>query len=201
MITRSTKPIKVNPCKSCGSKYHTRMKCPELLREKLLKSKQEVKNSTKTSTIKQLKRSKSTYKSAKDKAWKAFAYYIRLRDSVNTTGSITHCICITCEQRGDSSYKTFSHIQAGHAVGGRGNAVLFNEDIVNGQCDYCNRKPPMGLGGDYGNYSIALIKRHGIEYVEELQSMKNLTVKYKVSDLKSIESKYKQKVKEILDSI
>lgn len=142
-----------------------------------------------------MKKKKSTPRAiAKDKAWKAFSYYIRIRDSLATTGTTEYCICVTCNERGDPSYKEFAHIQAGHAVGGRGNAVLFHEEIVNGQCDYCNTKPPFGLGGDYGNYAIFLVKKHGLEYAQQLQRLRHDTKVYKIHDFIELEQLYKEKV-------
>ena len=139
---------------------------------------------------KPVKRSK-----AKDRAWKAFSDWVRLRDCLATTGTREYGICITCSERGDSSWKPYKDLQAGHAVGGRGNAVLFHEQLVNAQCGYCNRKPPMGLGGDYGNYAIALIKRYGLEQVEEWQKLRHDTsVKYSTADLLEIEQKYKERL-------
>lgn len=194
--------LKTNPCKQCGSTFHTRMSCPELAGERL--ERKRLKDATKSKTPitkpkKSLKRkSKSSpLKIAKDKAWESFAYYIRIRDSLATTGTISHCVCITCKERGIDEPKDFSHIQAGHAVGGRGNAVLFHEEIVNGQCDYCNN-PRMGLGGDYGNYAIALIKRYGLEHVTYLQSLKRETKKYTVQELVEIKELYEEKTKELL---
>jgi len=139
---------------------------------------------------KPVKRSK-----AKERAWKAFSDWVRLRDCIATTGTREYGICITCAERGDPSWKPYKDLQAGHAVGGRGNAVLFHEQIVSIQCGYCNRKPPMGLGGDYGNYTIALIKRYGLEKVEAWQKLRHDTsVKYSIADLLEIEQKYKEKI-------
>jgi len=63
----------------------------------------------------------------KKRAWKMFSTYIRTRDSLKTTGSTDKCVCITCNKR-----KEFRRIQAGHAIGGRNNSILFDEELVNG---------------------------------------------------------------------
>lgn len=131
---------------------------------------------------------------AKDKAWKAFSDWVRARDCLATTGTLEYCICITCNERGDSSWKPYRLIQAGHAVGGRGNAVLFHEDIVWGQCNKCNRQGYGGLNGDYGNFARALIKKFGVEHVEELQRLKGTFKKYTAQDFIEIEKKYKEKL-------
>lgn len=69
---------------------------------------------------------------AKKNAWTQFSKYIRLRDSLKTVGNITQCKCITCGR----IYPTFGKgcIQAGHFIPGRHNVVLFNEEIIFGQC-------------------------------------------------------------------
>ena len=187
-------------CKYCESNEHTSFYCfkkprtPIKARSKPLqatKASKTAKLSTKAKkpATKPVKRSK-----AKERAWKAFSDYIRLSGCLQTTGTREYGICITCSERGDPSWKPYKDLQAGHAVGGRGNAVLFHEQLVNAQCGYCNRKPPMGLGGDYGNYTIALIKRYGLEQVEEWQKLRHDTsVKYSIADLLEIEKKYKER--------
>lgn len=152
----------------------------------------------KAAKAKTTKKKTETRSQLKKKAWKAFSDYIRLRDCLKTTGTPDYCICITCKERGDSSWKPYSKIQAGHAVGGRSNAILFHEEIVNGQCGYCNQKPPMGLGGDYGNYAIALIKIHGINKVQELQRLKGVEKKISMPELREIAALYKEKRAELL---
>jgi hypothetical protein len=51
----------------------------------------------------------------------------------------------------------------------------------------------MGLGGDYGNYAIALIKRYGLEHTQELQRLKGTEKQYKLHDFIEVERVYKQK--------
>ena len=163
------KPLKRSPIKQTATKA-TKAKAPVKKAKKLTRSK------------------------AKEKAWKAFSDYIRLRDCLATTGTPDFAICITCNERGDSSWKPYKTIQAGHAVGGRGNAVLFHEEIVNGQCSYCNSNGRFGLGGDYGNYAIVLVKRYGIEHATALQRLKGTEKQYKLHDFILIEQEYKNKL-------
>ena len=189
------------PCKYCSSTEHTPFYCYKKPRTPIKTHSKPasgvVKQKTGNLTSKAKKLSKKPVKrsKAKERAWKAFSDYIRLRDCIKTTGTREYGICITCAERGDSSWKPYKELQAGHAVGGRGNAVLFHEQLVNGQCGYCNRKPPMGLGGDYGNYTIALIKQYGLEQVQEWQKLRHDTsVKYSIADLLEVEKEYKRKV-------
>lgn len=73
--------------------------------------------------------SHQSLKREKAKTWKAFSIYIRTRDCIRTTGDPTKGSCITCNKPFD-----FKNLQAGHAIGGRNNSVLFDEEIVYGQC-------------------------------------------------------------------
>lgn len=130
------------------------------------------------------KTKKTKFSRIKKRAWDAFSRYIRTRDSLATTGTTTRCICITCNKEVD-----FRDIQAGHATGGRDFSILFDEDIVNGQCSGCNMS-----GGQYDKYAVALIKRHGLEKYEELLSRKNSILKLKAYQLLEIEQMYKDKL-------
>lgn len=97
-------------------------------------------------------------KGAKLKAWKVFSDYIRLRDCLKTTGLPDWCICVTC-----GKMTPYSRIQAGHAIGGRGNSILLHPDIVHGQCAGCN----MNGEKHYAAYSVYMIKTYGMEKWEE----------------------------------
>ena len=186
--------IRSNPCKLCSSTYHTAAFCPTKPRKQIPRT--AIKKTVKAPVKKKAK--KLTRSKAKDNAWKAFSDYIRRRDCIATTGTPLFAICITCNERGDSSWKPYKTIQAGHAVGGRGNAVLFHEEIVNGQCAYCNSNGRVGLGGDYGNYAIALIKRHGLEHATALQRLKGTEKQYKLHDFIEVEAKYKLKLLDLV---
>ena len=131
---------------------------------------------------------KPSHATAKHKAWKAFSDFIRLRDCLLTTGTRDSCRCITCDKT-----VPYSSIQAGHFVNGRGNAVLFDEFQVNGQCTSCN----VFLRGNYQRYTLKMISIHGLNRVEEMLAMKHKTKSYKVWELLEIEEKYKQKLEEL----
>ena len=178
-------------CKICGTLGHSQFYC----KKKPIKP---IKRSPIKKTVAKKRKQKSPRSKAKDDAWNSFSRYIRTRDSIKTTGTTTHCICVTCRERGDSEPKEYRHIQAGHAVGGRGNAVLFHEEIVNGQCDYCNSQGAFGLKGDYGNYAIYLVREYGIEHAQELQRLKGTYKKYTIQDLRDIKILYDYKYKELV---
>lgn len=127
-------------CSKCGEKGHSKFYCKNTPRTP-------IRASVKPSSVKKVKvttkRKKSTPRAlAKKKAWEAFSLYIRTRDCIRFTGDPEQGMCVTCK-----SFKPRKELQAGHFVGGRGNAVLFDERLVYSQDGYCNQKPPMGLGG------------------------------------------------------
>lgn len=180
---------KIPHCKNCDQDGHYAINCHSYtkLSHKSVASKKTTQKKTKT-----VSRSK-----AKKDAWTAFATYVRKRDCLKTTGTFTHGKCVTCMQMGIDKVIDYGHIQAGHAVGGRGNAVLFNEELVFGQCDYCNCKPPYGLGGNYAYYTLFLIDKYGRERAEELLKLKYQTKVYKLHDFIEIKAIYKQKTQEL----
>ena len=124
----------------------------------------------------------------KKRAWKMFSTYIRTRDSLKTTGSTDKCVCITCNKR-----KEFRRIQAGHAIGGRNNSILFDEELVNGQCDGCN-----GFGnGKYAEYSLWFIENYGLKKWEDKVKLSKQLVKYTKQDYKDKYEEFKNKLEEL----
>ena len=97
------------------------------------------------------------YKGPKGKAWKSFSDYIRLRDCLETTGSPDWCICCTCGKK-----VPYSQTDPGHAIAGRNNTILLHDELCHGQCKGCN------INGNYGMYSLFMIKRYGLEHWEKL---------------------------------
>ena len=57
----------------------------------------------------------------KGQVWDLFSKYVRLRDCLETTGSIKRGKCFTC-----SKELPFNELQAGHFISGRHNANLFS---------------------------------------------------------------------------
>ena len=130
------------------------------------------------------KRSKTeTESSLKKLLWQDFSKYIRLRDA-DKYGFI---VCITC-----GKVVKWKEAHAGHGIGGRYNYILFDEELVNGQCFNCNSPIARGgKGGNYGKYAVVLIKRHGMKWYEK-------KLKYKVrqftkQELKDLRIYYREK--------
>ena len=133
---------------------------------------------------------KTSYKKAKEKAWKSFSTYIRTRDCIATTRTTDECLCVTCGNRTE-----FKKLHAGHAIDSRCMAILFDEELVNGQCIGCN----IYGNGKYAEYSVWYINKYGLDSWEEKVAQKHSAKKYKVFELEEIEQEYKDKLKELLE--
>lgn len=176
-------------CPICETVGHSKFYCKNKPRKPIKRTaiKPQIRKDTKKH------RKKSTPRAlAKDKAWDAFSAYIRARDCLRFTGDTTEGMCITCKRGFD-----YKQLQAGHFVGGRGNAVLFDERLVYSQCGHCNQKPPIGLGGNYANYALFMIDEWGRETTEEFLRLKGTTKVYKQHDFVQLEAIYKTKLREL----
>ena len=119
----------------------------------------------------------------KKKAWNAFSRYIRLKN-MNPDGTLT---CYTCDK-----VFPFKHMSAGHGIGGRTNAVLFDERIVKPQCSGCN----IWGRGKYAIFTRKLIDELGLKGYDKVVADSQKTVQYKAHDYEEIADKYKELIKE-----
>lgn len=124
-----------------------------------------------------------TLKKAKEKAWKAFSIFIRSKDSKNGFNA-----CYTCNK-----LKNIKEMNAGHGIGGRNNAVLFDERIVKPQCVGCN----IWGRGQYQVFTRKLIQELGLNVYDEIVKNSSNPVKYRASDYLEFEEAYKEKLKEL----
>jgi hypothetical protein len=143
---------------------------------------------------------RKSYGVLKKEAWDAFSRYIRIRDSLATTGTNCRCKCITC----GSIVPTFKNggagnsLQAGHAIDKRTNNILFDEDIVNGQCALCNST--YGGNGRYAEYAAVMIARHSLDWWNEKVRFARLPAEkpWRSNDLIEIKEKYLKKIEDVL---
>ncbi len=98
---------------------------------------------------------KKSIRLLKDKAWKVFSRFIKLRDCLLTTGGIEFGKCITC-----GIELPIGKLQAGHFVAGRHNANLFSEKGCHAQCWTCN----IIKSGNPLQYRRAIIDLYGDGY-------------------------------------
>ena len=97
-------------------------------------------------------------KKLKTKAWSLFSQYIRRKYS----DKLGYCECFTC-----GAVKPWKEMDAGHGIGGRGNFVLFLEEVCRPQCKSCNLKQPFGKDGNYEVFIPKLIDLYTKEQYEE----------------------------------
>ena len=127
---------------------------------------------------------------AKKKAWDAFSKFIRLRDCFATTGTAIVGKCITCGKNW-----RFKQLQAGHAIAGRRNALLFAEDLVFAQCRFCNEH-------DHGKaqlYKAILIEKHSQEWWENKMAESKIIIPDKDMDFEGREAEYKRRYVELMN--
>jgi hypothetical protein len=95
------------------------------------------------------RKKKSQRTNYKDKLWKIFSRYVRLRDNG---------ICFTCGVR-----KHYRQLQAGHFIH---NVLDFDEKNIHAQCVYCN-KFKRGMGQEY---AIRIVQKYGPECLLDLKA-------------------------------
>ncbi len=109
----------------------------------------------------------------------SFQIYIRQRD--------VDLPCISCD-------KTYAKWDAGHYLKAEiYTKLIFNEDNVHKQCSYCN----LQLAGNLIEYRKGLVKKIGINKVQELEDMADLSRSYKFTkdELITLAKNYKLKIK------
>ncbi len=131
---------------------------------------------------------KSSNKNLKKRAWKAFARYIKARDSDNNG----ICFCCTCNKPMRWNEPSCN---AGHFVCSRSGNVLFGEDIVHAQCSSCN----MNDGEQY-LYGQFMKRKYGLNDTEliTIQNRKHRTLQYKSNDFIRLEEEYNNKADAII---
>lgn len=96
------------------------------------------------------------------------------------------CECVTCGKIGH-----YKDMHAGHFVGSRRNAVLFEERNIHVQCNYCNTY----LSGNQEAYSRYMLERYGKDVVDSLLRLRNEVVAYSREELVEKRISYMDRVK------
>ena len=123
---------------------------------------------------------KSAKRKWKEKAWKVFSLYIRLKYS-DDDGFVN---CVTC---GANYY--FRELQAGHFIAGRCNSILFYEKGVHPQCRRCNYQE-----GNGPMYFIFMEKTYGRDEIDYQIQLKHQTLKRSEFDYQLIHDEYQSKI-------
>lgn len=129
-------------------------------------------------------RKKSPLKLWKEKAWKIFSQYIRIK-AADSMGFVR---CVTCDTK-----KHWKSMQAGHFVDGRTNGILFDERGVHPQCYHCN----IGLGGNKLLYFRFMQRKFGDAVIDELIAAGSGTVVMYPENFMEIHATYKAKIQEL----
>ena len=117
----------------------------------------------------------------KAKVWAKFSLYIRQKYSKR--GMVK---CYTC-----GVVKPIKEMQCGHGFGGRGNSILFDEEIVRPQCVSCN----IFRGGSYDIFHSKLIKENGVEWFQKKVKQKQETKQFTRSELEEKYQYYNSRLK------
>lgn len=115
---------------------------------------------TKTKKIKKAKQ--PTLTGIRAKLWPVFSRYIRMRDCLEATGTITGGVCCTCGR----SYP-IGKLQAGHFIPGRADSILFEPTCVHNQCYRCN----MLRQGEWVKYFRYMQKKYGLPHIFKLMAL------------------------------
>ena len=127
----------------------------------------------------------------KNRAWKMFSKYIRLRDAIKTTGTKTHLICCTCDK--PHAIHGYGCAQAGHFIPGRMNMVLYSEEQVHGQCVSCNKYK----NGNWPNYLLFMRQTHTQDEIDDMIIKSKKTLHMTAQEHKEIYEYYKAKLEEL----
>jgi hypothetical protein len=128
-----------------------------------------------------------------DKLDRIFSHYIKLKESLLSTGMITECVCITCGRR-----KPISQIDAGHYMSRRFWATRWDERNVHAQCHGCNRLGRRGRAGDHNIYKLRLIQLYDEQTVQEIQiAAQRLTYQFRDSQLIESIKHYQREIEKI----
>jgi NinG protein len=87
----------------------------------------------------------------KKRAWALLSEVVR-REAADELGGVA---CFTC-----GTVHDWRDIQAGHAIGGRNGAVLFDEELIRPQDVRCN----IMLRGNYGEFIPRLLREYTIKH-------------------------------------
>jgi len=143
---------------------------------------------------KKIKKKTRSRANIKKTAWKWFSLFIRARDCLQQTKGLEGACCTTCGQ-----YFKFKELQAGHCIGGRSDAILFDEKLVNVQCGHCNKSVGYGgLGGNYPKYHIWYIEKYGMDDFKQREALSNQVMKLDTQQLLEISDYYRLKYKELI---
>ena len=138
------------------------------------------------------KKSSNPMKAHKARAWKVFSEMIRKRDCLATTGTLTHCVCVTCGK----TVEYGASLHCGHFVPSRANSILYRQDNVAGQCMACNF---YGQGKQI-EFTLWMQKHHGQDVIDELLALKHKAVTFTTDELDEMMAGWRTQIAELESS-
>lgn len=117
-------------------------------------------------------------------AWNLLSRIIR-QTAADHAGNV---ICYTCGE-----IHPWKEIQAGHAIGGRHNAVLLDEEIIRPQCCGCN----IFRRGNYPVFAAKLVREHGIDWWERKLEESHQLKTYTRGDLEALIESYRERLSHV----
>jgi len=174
------KEIKLKKCKVCSQKFvlerFNQQTCDYKCAIQLAKNKQKEKEQKEWKAEKAILKDKlKTLGQYEAEAKKAFQKWIRMRDDKQP--------CISCGNMKTTDWAGGHYFSAGKYSG-----LMFDERNCHKQCNtHCNKF----LAGNLLEYRKGLIKRYGIEFVEQLESESDSKRDYKFTKAELISKKLK----------
>lgn len=129
------------------------------------------------------RRKKQTTAKLKKIAWQLLSKIVRLTYADN--GYVN---CFTCSSGG-----LVNEMQAGHAIGGRHNAVLLDEEILRPQCVGCN----IFKRGNYQVFITKLIEENGFEWWQQKLENSRKLVYFTRGELEVTIERYRERLADL----
>jgi hypothetical protein len=175
-MNKAPKPRRCKVCETVFIPYNsTQPTCPTYQCSKAYKKRCD-KNKAKSDWKKEQKAGYEKLKTLSQyeaDAKKSFQKWVRLRDK--------DLPCISCDNPKPKDWAGGHYFPAGTYSG-----LIFDERNVHGQCNtYCNRN----LHGNLIEYRKGLVKRYGLEFVEQLESEADEKRNYKYTKAELIAKK------------
>lgn len=102
---------------------------------------------------------------------------------------VGQCVCVTCGKT--LPWHGTGLLESGHFIPGRGASVLFEEEGVHPQCNYCNEK----LDGNQGNYRLWMQHVYGREVIDRLQRLKAEVRQFTPDELVDMRISFQERLK------
>lgn len=118
----------------------------------------------------------------RERAWDMLSAYIRLSHADHRG----FCACYTC-----GAQQHWKEMHAGHAIDGRRNAVLLDDEIVKPQCPRCN----VALDGNHPVFTAKLIRQHGAAWWNSKLAASRKPKKYYRADLEQFIEAHRTRIR------